>query len=340
MVTAKEIAKILGISEASVSIALNGRQGVSDNLRRRVLETAQAIGYDFSRLNKINKRDIIFIMFIKSGAVVSDTPFFEQLIKGVAAECKNHNIRLTTIYSNTRDDLRNILNTTPRNTGIILLATEMEEADCLPIVESTFPHLFLDAYFENIDSNYVLINNVRGAYLATDYLIRSTGKQPGYLRSSYSIPNFEERADGFYKAIRSNGKPTSRSIVHRLCPSVEGAYLDMREHLLSGEPIASCYFADNDLIAAGAMRAFKSVGKRIPEDIAIVGFDDISLCECLDPPLSTINVPKEYMGSQAVIRLLSIMEKHDVIKTKTEINTQLVLRQSVGVKPSHILPEH
>lgn len=328
MATAKEIAKALGVSEAAVSIALNGRPGVSDGLRRKIRETAQAMGYDFSRLSKNDQRDIVFIIFLKSGAIVTDTPFFEQLFKGIAAECRKRKAKLTTIYSNTRDDLVSLMRTLPREAGVILLATEMEEADCLPVAESPYPHVILDAYFEKVDSNYVLINNVHGAFIATDYLIRRTGKQPGYLRSSYPITNFEERADGFYKAVRVNGMSTSNCVVHRLCPSAEGAYSDMRELLRSGEKIADCYFADNDLIAAGASRALKDAGKKIPQDIALIGFDDIPLCEFLDPPLSTINVPKEYMGSQSVRRLLSIMENNETSKTKTEIDTQLVRRRS------------
>jgi len=328
MATAKEIAKALGISEAAVSIALNGKPGVSEGLRRKVRETAQAMGYDFAKLSRNEKREIVFIIFLKSGAIVTDTAFFEQLFKGIAAECHKQKVHLTTIYSSSRDDLIYSVRTLPRGSGLILLATEMEEADCLPVAQSSVPHVMLDGYFETVDSNYVLINNVHGAFNATDYLIRRTGKQPGYLRSSYPISNFEQRADGFYKAVRFNGMSTSNSIVHRLCPSAEGAYSDMREILRAGEKLSECYFADNDLIAAGAMRALKDAGKRIPEDVAVIGFDDIPLCEFLDPPLSTVNVPKGYMGSQSVLRLLSIMENNEVYKTKTEIATQLVKRKS------------
>lgn len=328
MVTAKEIAKTLEVSESAVSIALNGKSGVSDNLRRKVWATAQEMGYNFNRLKENDAQEILFIIYLKSGAIVTDTPFFDRLFKGIAAECRRQNAHLTTEYINNRIDLTQRLNSLMRSTGIILLATEMHEEDCLPVTQSPFPHVVLDAYFETLDSNYVIINNGHGAFIATDYLIRRIGRQPGYLRSAYSITNFEERADGFYKAIRTNGMSTSNSIVHRLTPSIEGAYLDMLALLKTDEKLARCYFADNDLIAAGAIRAFKESGKRIPEDIAVIGFDDVSLCECLEPPLSSINVPKEYMGSQAVMRLLFLMSNSDITCTKTEINTQLVKRKS------------
>ena len=149
------------------------------------------------------------------------------------------------------------------------------------------------------------------------------------MRSSYSIGNFEERADGFYKSIRQNGMSTSASIVHRVAPSVEGAYSDMRALIAQGEPLASCYFADNDLIAAGAMRAFKEAGYRIPEDIGIIGFDNTAMCEILEPPLTTVHVPKQAMGQLAVERLVSILNAKPSANVKIEITPSLVKRKSL-----------
>ena len=107
---------------------------------------------------------------------------------------------------------------------------------------------------------YLIYYRKHGAFLASDYLIRRMKEQPGYLRSSYAINNFDERADGFYKAIRHHGYSASKSIVHRLSPSIDGAYADMMEILNRSEAIAPCYFADNDMIALGAMKAFMDKG--------------------------------------------------------------------------------
>ena len=89
---------------------------------------------------------------------------------------------------------------------------------------------------------------------------------------------------------------SSRSIVHILTPSMEGAYADMLEIIKNGEELASCYFADNDLIAVGAIKALKENGYRIPQDIGIVGFDNLPLGSVIEPALTTIHVPKQYMG--------------------------------------------
>ena len=159
--------------------------------------------------------------------------------------------------------------------------------------------------------------------------IKKRRTQPGYLRSAYPIGNFDERADGFYKAIRVNGMSTAKSLVHRLTPSQEGAYADMKALLEAGEKPADCYFADNDHIAIGAITALKEAGYRIPEDVAVVGFDDIPLCEYLDPPLTTIEVPRHIMAQTAVGRLIEMVESKELHPVKIQIGVTLKKRKSV-----------
>ena len=213
--------------------------------------------------------------------------------------------------------------------GILLLGTEMDVEYFQPFTRLKVPMVVLDTYFEELDCDSVLINNVQGAYLATNYLIDKGLGEIGYLRSSYPIGNFEERADGYYKALRHHDLPTSHPYVHRLTPSMEGAYTDMSEILREKPPVAPAYFADNDLIAAGAMRAFKEFGYKIPEDISIVGFDDTPICDFLEPPLTTMEVPKKRLGELAVLRLLQKIAGETKVMIKTEVSVKLHERKSV-----------
>ena len=335
-VTAKDLAKELRLSEAAVSMALNGKPGVSTATRKRVVETAKRMGYDFSRVGEPSlsspvQGTITFIIYRRHGAIVSDTPFFSQLSEGIDSACRKLGYHLNICYlyenENTEKRLKEIV--AAGCSGILLLGTEMSEKEFAPFSHPEVPLVLLDCYFENAPVDCVLINNVQGAYLATDYLIRARRSQPGYLRSSYPIQNFEERADGFYKAIRAAGMSPSRSIVHRLSPSVEGACGDMTDLLRQGESIADCYFADNDLIAAGAVRALKEHGYLIPKEVAVIGFDDLPLCGYMDPPLSTVRVPKQYMGQMAAKRLAELIDDPSSSPVKLEIRTSLVKRKSV-----------
>ena len=335
-VTAKDLAKKLHLSEAAVSMALNGKPGVSTATRKRVIETAQQMGYDFSRIGDPSltlpvQGTITFIIYRRHGAVVSDTPFFSQLSEGIDSACRKlrYHLNICYLYENENTEKRIDEIIAAGCSGILLLGTEMSETEFAPFSRLKIPLVLLDCYFENLPMDCVLINNVQGACMATEYLIRTRHSQPGYLRSSYPIQNFEERADGFYKAIRAAGMSSSRSVVHRLSPSVEGAYGDMAELLQQGETVANCYFADNDLIAAGALRALKEKGYQIPKYVAIIGFDDIPLCSYMEPALSTVQVPKQYMGQMAAKRLSEIIEDPSSSPVKLEIRTSLVKRKSV-----------
>ncbi|MBQ8072981.1 MAG: LacI family DNA-binding transcriptional regulator [Clostridia bacterium] len=332
-ITAKELARLLGLSESAISLALNGKPGVSRETRRMVLEAAREHGYDFSRraaAGEKKKGSICFAVYRKSGAVVGDTPFFSELTDGISVSCRREGYECMIRYLYEDEDLAEQIYELreARFAGVIVLATEMEE-QTLPLFDRIgIPLVFLDAYFDRPEYNFILINNNQGAYQATKYLIRKCHAQPGYLRSSYWISNFEARADGFYKAIREAGMSTSQSQVIRLAPSQEGAYADMKEQLRQEKPV-KCYFADNDLIAIGAMQALKEAGYRIPEDVSIVGFDDISSSQYVSPPLTTVEVLKPYLAETGVTRVVQMIEGKNPQPLKIEVFTRLIRRKSV-----------
>ncbi|WP_099469718.1 LacI family DNA-binding transcriptional regulator [Konateibacter massiliensis] len=333
-ITAKELAKKLNLSAAAVSMALNNKPGVSTKTRQLVFDTAEKYGYDFGRITEKQSvpGTIYFVIYKKHGTIVGDTPFFSQVSDGVSLGCKNANYKLKSIYIYEDDDtLKKQIEDIQYSDccGIILLGTEMTAEDLKLFVTLPIPFVLLDAYFETVPCDCVLINNEQGAYLATRYLIQKCKKQPGYLKSSFQISNFSDRASGFYKAIRSSGFSSSKSIVHALSPSVDGAYSDMLELIRNKEELAECYFADNDHIAIGAVKALKENGFRIPEDISIVGFDNLPSSTVIEPSLTTIQVPKQYMGELAVERLIKLLAEPGLSPVKTEVSTSLIKRNSV-----------
>ena len=333
-ITAKALAAKLGLSESAISLALNDKPGVSRETRRRVIEAAKAYGYDFSKKASAaagKKGTICFAIYKKSGAVVSDTPFFSTLTDGISMGCRRQHYDCVVRYLYEDDDIADQVYTLGASqfSGIILLATEIDEGTLKGFNRLSIPMVVLDAYYEKLDFHFILINNVQGAYMATEHLIKKRRTQPGYLRSDYWISNFEQRADGFYKAIRAAGMSTAKSQVLRLTPSQEGAYADMKRLLNAGERPVDCYFADNDLIAIGAILALKEAGYRVPEDVAVVGFDDMPACEYMDPQLTTIMVPKLFMGETAAMRVTQLIEGANTQPLKIEVSTKLVRRRSV-----------
>ncbi len=332
-ITAKELAKKLGLSETAVSMALNNKPGVSTSTRQLVIKAAEEAGYDFSRIR--NSGDIsgsIYVIFYKThNAILSYTPIFDELYQGIKEECQKKSIGCKMIHFYEKTDKLEDCFAEIRGSdciGIILVGTEMTKEVCQRFIDLNLPMTLLDTYFESLDCNSVLINNSQGAYIATEYLISITGTQPGYLQSSYPIYNFAARQEGYFKAIKENGMSKSRSIIHKLAPSIEDAMGDMLEILDDNPEIARCYFADNDIIAIGAMKAFKLRGYKVPEDVAIIGFDNISECRVVEPSLTTMDVPRLFIGQTAAKQLLEQITTKVHHSCKTEVSTKLIKRLS------------
>ena len=333
-ITAKELAQKLNLSATAVSMALNNKPGVSTETKSKILQAAEKYGYDFSRLSARKQKNgaIYAVWYRGNNAVIRYAPIFDELLNGIEKECRNQDYKLKILrFYEMNDELKMILETLrlPDCIGIILLGTELKESYGKEFLSLNKPVVILDSYFDSLNCNYVLINNRQGAYLATSYLISRRLKQPGHLQSSFPLGNFSERKEGFQRAIQDNGMSPSLSIVHELPPYIDDAMADMLEIIDSGAALADCYFADNDLIAIGAMKALKLRGYRIPEDIAIIGFDNISEGKIIEPSLTTINIPRLYMAQLAVQKLIDSINTTIPYTSKIEVATSLVKRFSV-----------
>lgn len=332
-ISSKELANILGISPSTVSMVFNNKPGISEDTRVKVLEAAKEYGYKYSekKAPKAQVGTIYLIIYKKHGAIINDTPFFFNVTEGIEKECRRNNCNLQIKYFDERNDLSAQIDSLNNDScsGILLLATEMDETDFIIFNSLKKPLVVLDCYYDELQYDSVIINNVQGAYIATEYLIKNGCKKIGYLHSNVKISNFSERADGYYKALRRYNIDTSHPYIVEVRPTTEGAYKDMLTYLNTHENLPDGFFADNDIIAAACMKAFSEKGIKIPNDISIVGFDDIPIGELLTPPLTTMNVPKHSLGSRAVRTLLNRIGEQNLRQIKLELSTQIVERGSV-----------
>lgn len=332
-ISAKELAEILNLSPATVSMVLNNKPGISEKTRKIVLDTAADYGYQSSKkqLQKSINRTIQFVIYKKYGTVVTDTPFFSQVTEGINYQCSGngYHLQITYFYDN-QDKNEQIEELKKSNCdGILLLGTEMTVNDLNLFQSLKVPYVILDSYFDDINCDSVLINNVQGAYLATEYLIAKGHREIGYLRSNTRISNFAEREDGYYKSLRHNNIPTSHPYLVNITPTTEQAYTDLIEYLNGSPAFPTAYFADNDIIAAAAIRAFKEFNIKVPEQISIIGFDDMPICQFTDPTLTTMYVPKQRLGALAVDRLLNRIDETNTDNIKIELAVSLIERNSV-----------
>ena len=265
------------------------------------------------------------------GEVVGDTPFFFQVIEGIETTCRDAGYRLQLFYFNevapAAEQIELINNS--GCSGVILLGTEMFLEDYRPFQSLHVPLVVLDSYYDELPFTTVLINNARGAFLATNYLVSEGHRNIGYLQSARAISNFEERADGFFRALRQNEIKKNMSYVFRVTPVQGVAYREFSRILDTHPALPTGFFADNDIIALDCIRALKEHGYRIPDDVSVVGFDDIPSCQLLEPPMTTTCVPKSFLGAQAMHQLLRLFADPILPPVKVEISTELVKRSTV-----------
>ena len=182
-ITAKELAARLNLSATAVSMALNGKPGVSTETRAMVIREAEKAGYDFSRLSmkKNASGDIYCIICRAHNAILNYTPIFSELTDGIEQECRKNGYHLKTFQLYEKiDDLQKYIEELriSQCAGVILLGTEVSASVCHEFLQLSVPVILLDSYFDSADCSCVLINNAQGAYLATSYLIDRCGRQP------------------------------------------------------------------------------------------------------------------------------------------------------------------
>lgn len=330
-VTIKEIAKLANVSAATVSMALNNKEGISPVTKEKVIKIAKERGYSLSKKNNATKGNLQLTIYKKHSKVVKDTPFFQALIEGIEAEARHNSYKLNITYISSASSISSIMSDLKKHSvdGMLLLGTEMEEEDFAGFLDIDIPILLLDSNFINIDANSVVIDNIGGTYKGTKYLIENGHTKIGYLQSSTSIRNFSERFEGYRKALNEFKIKYNREYLIQLMPSMDGAYKDMNEYLSQGPNLATAYVADNDLVAMGAMKAIKEHSINIPDQISIIGFDDMPFCMMVEPTLTTINVNKKIFGHLAVDNLIDIIQGKNKCFCKTVLGVNLVQRKSV-----------
>lgn len=331
----KDLAKMLNLSPSTVSLVLNNRPGISEATRNRVKDAVKELGCEELITQEVEeKKNLLFVVYRKHGEEVS-TPYFSQLfseiIEGVEyqARAKGYHLMISYIDQNNFQQVAARI-PTEQAEGIILLATEMSEEQIGAFKNITIPMVILDNYMEENQFDCVTINNELGVYEAISYLAEKGHKDIGYLHVVCNANNFMERYFGFLRAVERLGLPLKRENIFEIATEGgDAVYAELKRELEGKEKLPTAFFADNDIVAICAMRVLRELGYQIPEDISIIGFDNMTLSEMLDPPLTTIQIPKKTMGIAAVNAIIEKVKENGQGILKTEVATTLIVRQSV-----------
>lgn len=324
----KKISELSGFSPATVSNALNNKRGVSPETCEKILRIARDCGY----ITEDKIKRIRVVTYRDSGEVFSDSPFFSELLEGIENESRKRGYETTIInlYRQKPEygkQLQELLN--DAGSGILLIGTELTEENAKVFQQAVAPIILVDCWFPHLPFDAVLMDNEDSVMQAVDYLIDQGHRHIGYIKGSVRIQNFECRARGFYRAMAAHGLPLEEKFIFPVQPSIHGAHTAISELLAEGREMPTAFFADNDMIALGAMQAFQAQGWKIPDDISIVGFDDITFSAVFSPGLTTVKVYKKELGQVAVRRMIELLRERPVMKIRTQLVNELVIRGSV-----------
>lgn len=327
-VNIRKISEKTGFSMSTVSNALNRKKGVNKNTAEIILKTAEDMGYRMEEeLTKIR-----FVIFRKNGMIIDESSFHPAVIEGVEHQAKLLGYETVFCYvdvsdPNYQEQLLDILN--DMQSGIVLLGTEMLEEDFEPYAGARNRIILLDGRSDRYAFDSVLINDMEAAETAIEYLVGKGHKKIGYLRGEFRIQAFRSREMGYHHAMDRCGLPVKPEYVATVGTRIETAYQKMKEYLAKTKELPTAFFADNDVIAIGCLRAMKECGYHVPDDLSVIGFDDVAYGMVSDPPLSTMHVYKQELGARAVRELLSMGEKDCRAKVKIQVCAEFVERGSV-----------
>ncbi len=337
----EDIARLAGVSKSAVSFALSGKPGIGPETRERILRIAKESGYlPKTRLaiRDQSTKSITFLVFANSGIVLEQyyqQPFFRELIHYIEERSRaaGYSLVFTSVnMSSFEQDIRTLAEE-KRCDGIILLGTNLDNIQIADIsAKVPSPLVVLDTCFETLPVHFVQINNIMGAYQAGSHLCNLGHKDIGYLASNIRMRNFDDRREGFETALREYGQVIPEENVISVAPTILSSQEGLKNHLTAyleaGRPMPTAFFCECDYIAISAIKTLSELGYHVPEDVSVVGFDNISEAVIVSPELTTVHVEKERMAHLAVDLLIQSIESGSTVKNKITVDTQFIERLS------------
>jgi DNA-binding LacI/PurR family transcriptional regulator len=328
--TIKRVADRAGVSIATVSRVFADPTAVSDALRQRVQEAARALNYRPSRAARTLRVGTSQAV----GVVIPDleNPFFTAVVRGI--EVVLQAAGYTLLLANSDEDTareRNILETLRAEgvAGIIFVPINAARDAYREVLAPPLHVVAVDRSPTNLRSDLVTVDNVEGTRIGVEHLLAIGHRDVALLGGPLRHSTAKERERGYHDALRAAGRSIRPELIHYGDFREEGGYDGMRALLaLARRPTA--VFAANNLMTLGAFRALHEAGVRIPDELALVGFDDMPWATSLNPPLTAISQPSQEIGSSAADLLLDRIARPDRAARHLILETSLVVRASCG----------
>ena len=335
MVTIKDVAQRAGVSTATVSAVVNDAAWVSDETRARVRESAQALGYRPNRLARSLKTRASGTV----GVIVSDltNPYFTEVVRALGRALRDHDRTLLLCdaeqsYALGARYYETLLE--KRVDGLVLIGASVP-ADVVEAHAREAPVVAIERDYPAADVTCLLVDSEQGGYDATAHLVGLGRRRVATITGPSAGPGHETygraaRHEGYRRALAEAGRPYDPDLVVEGDFQFAGGRAAMRTLLALPDP-PDAVFAANDLMALGAMLEARLAGLRIPDDLAVVGYDDVPMAALVTPPLTTLAMPKEALGREAAALLDARLRDPDGVPARHQrFSAELVVRASTG----------
>lgn len=330
MATIKDVAKSAGVAVSTVSYALNGSSKVSEETRNKVLKAAEELNYipnSFAQNLKKSKKDLIALIVLGINGPVHD-----KLIMGIqdVAVMFGYNLIIfceansqsAASYSFLKENIVD---------GAIIMSSNITDKEVLELSSTGLPLVLLDRKLDSSDVCSVLIDNRKGASEAVRHLIELNHKKIGFINGPENSYDNADRFKGYLDTLCSYGLDAKDSYILKGAFTEQSGYDVMKKFLDESREIPTAFFSANDEMLIGAMRAIKEKGLQVPEDIALIGFDDIQAATYVHPTISTIKRPLYELGSFSAHTLFNLITGK-MKSSGITLDVELVIRESSGDK--------
>ena len=326
----REIAEIAGVSQSTVSLVLNDKDGVGMETRKRVKDILKEHEYKQDKLpipRKSNLETICIVRFIEANNPIEDQSFVLSLIENLYDECYRHKIRPYVMMCDTpnyREVLANAIS--KHDDGIDIIGMEMNHEQAEYVGKLDFcgiPTVVMGNGMSDTNISTVNLANREESHMALKCLYDNGFRSVGYLHSTSDQWGFAQRAIGFDQGIADLGMECALKLT--IESTITGAHFDMQNWLKKGLHLPRAFFADNDNTALGAMAALQEAGYKIPEDISLIGMDNIVYSAFSACPLTTIHISRTQMAKATMDYLMNEIPKSDV---RIFCRGRLIVRES------------
>lgn len=332
MSTIKDVAQHANVSVATVSHVLNDTRFVSEATRVRVQEAIETLRYvpsALARSLKSNRTHTVGMMIPNSS-----NPYFAEIIRGI--EDTFYEAGFNVILCNSDDDpikqSRYVRLLSEKQVDGLIVLSSGNDGDLLDTLRAArMPQVVVDREIDDLAADLVEVNHEAGGYLATQHLLQLGHRRIGCIAGPQGLSSARERVLGYRRALREAGLAPDEALLHEADFTAAGGHAALVALLNDATaPVPSAVFACNDLMAIGAIGAAASRGLRIPQDLSIMGFDDIALAAHSNPPLSSVVQPKHQTGQLAAQLLLQRIADPERALQRAILQPTLQARQSTG----------